>query len=100
MKKIPKPAFSRTAFWDVDFDAIDWEKHARFVVEKVLNFGLWSDVLLLFQHYGFERVKLEAQLVPYLKKKSLSFCCAVFDLPPEAFRCYTRQRSSPVPWNY
>ncbi len=100
MSTLASSILSPTAFWDVDFQGLDLEANPRFVVEKVLNFGLWADVLALFRYYGFERVKQEAVQAAFLKKKTLSFCCVVFDLKPEQFRCYTRQQSSPVPWNY
>lgn len=95
-----RPNLSTTAFWDVDFQKIDFDEKARFVIEKVLNFGLWADILEVLQYYGIERVKKEVLEIAYLKKKTLSFCCVIFDLKPEQFRCYTRQQSSPARWNY
>ncbi|WP_440590446.1 DUF6922 domain-containing protein [Nibrella viscosa] len=94
------PAFSPVPFWDVNMQQIDYERNARFVVEKVLNYGLWTDIKELLRFYGPDRVKEEALQTVYLKKKTLSFCCAIFDLRPEQFKCYTRQQSSPVRWNY
>jgi hypothetical protein len=95
-----RPEISPTAFWDVDFENLDFENKSRFVIEKVLNFDLWLDIMALFRYYGFERVKAEVLEIAYLKKKTLSFCCVIFDLKPEQFRCYTRQQSGPVPFNY
>ena len=95
-----RPVLSKTAFWDVDMQTLDYERNARFVIEKVMNYGLWTDIVKILRIYGRERVQAEVVQVPYLKKKSLSFCCAIFDLNPEAFRCYRRQQSNPVPWSY
>ncbi len=80
--------------------ALDYDANARFVIEKVMNYGLGADMLEILRCYGHERVKTEVVQTAYLKKKTLSFCCAIFDLAPEQFRCYTRQQSNPVPWNY
>ncbi|WP_425576782.1 hypothetical protein [Nibrella saemangeumensis] len=66
----------------------------------MLNYGLWADIVELLRYYGSDRVREEALQAAYLKKKTLSFCCAIFDLQPEQFRCYTRQQSSPIRWNY
>ncbi|AUD04392.1 DUF6922 domain-containing protein [Spirosoma pollinicola] len=96
----PKPHLSPTAFWDINMAAIDYETNARFVIEKVMNYGLWADILEVVRYYGRERVKAEVVQAAYLKKKTLSFCCAIFDLTPNQFRCYTRQQSNPLPWNY
>lgn len=32
-----KPALSKQAFWDVDMNSIDYDKHARYVIEKVID---------------------------------------------------------------
>ncbi|WP_020595110.1 DUF6922 domain-containing protein [Spirosoma panaciterrae] len=94
------PNLSPTAFWDVDIKKLEYETNARFIIEKVMNYGLWADILEILRYYGHERVKTEVMQAAYLKKKSLSFCCAIFDLNPQQFRCYTRQQSSQIPWNY
>ncbi len=95
-----RPNLSPTAFWDVDMKTLDYEVNARFVIEKVMNYGLWADIQEVLRHYGHERVKAEVVQAGYLKKKTLSFCCAIFDLTPNQFRCYTRQQSNQLPWNY
>jgi len=33
----------RTLFWDVAFDSIDWQKHARFVINRVVTRGNLDD---------------------------------------------------------
>ncbi|GAB4029009.1 DUF6922 domain-containing protein [Spirosoma gilvum] len=94
------PNLSPTAFWDVDMQKLDYEVNAQFIIEKVMNYGLWADILEILHYYGHERVKAEVIQAAYLKKKTLSFCCAIFALSPQQFRCYTRQQSSQQPWNY
>lgn len=94
------PNLSPVAFWDVDMQTLDYESNARFVIEKVINDGLWGDIQEVMRYYGYNRVKSEVTQVAYLKKKALSFCCAIFELTPDQFRCYTRQQSNPGPWNY
>ncbi len=97
---VHQPNLSPTAFWDVDMKTLDYEVNARFVVEKVMNYGLWADILEILRYYGHQRVKAEIVQAAYLKKKTLSFCCVIFDLTPNQFRCYTRQQSNPLRWNY
>ncbi|MGA0558628.1 DUF6922 domain-containing protein [Larkinella sp. VNQ87] len=48
-----RPNLSSTAFWDIDFQKIDFDEKARFVIEKVLNYGLWDDIKEVFRYYGF-----------------------------------------------
>ncbi|AKD56834.1 DUF6922 domain-containing protein [Spirosoma radiotolerans] len=96
----PRPNLSSIAFWDVDMQKLNYNDNARFVIEKIMNYGLWADILEILRFYGHERVKAEVVQARYLKKKTLSFCCAIFDLTPDQFRCYTQQQSNPTPWNY
>ena len=91
---------SKTAFWDVDFSRLDYERQSRFILEKVFNYGTWDDFQEVMRYYGFERVRREIVQTAYLKKKTLSFCCLLFDLKPEDFKCYIERRLSHPHWNY
>lgn len=94
------PNLSKTAFWDVNFDSLDPEQNAVFIMEKVFNYGLWSDQLAVIKYYGEERVKREIVKGAYYKKKVFRFLCAIFDLQPEDFTCYIRRQSLPLHWDY
>lgn len=52
-----KPDISSLAFWDVDFEKINFEKNSLFVMEKVLNYGLWNDIIELIKFYGEDRIR-------------------------------------------
>ena len=69
-------------------------------MEKVLNYGLWSDVLAIFQFYGRERVRQEIIQASYLKKTALSFLCLVLDLKASEFKCYTKTQSNLGHWEH
>lgn len=43
--------FRRTLFWDVDPKTIDPKKHARYIIERILEFGNDQEVRWLFRHY-------------------------------------------------
>lgn len=34
---------SRVLFWDTDYDRIDWDKSARYVIERVVTHGFVED---------------------------------------------------------
>ena len=95
-----KPAISKTAFWDVDFDSIDFEKNAVFVMEKVFNFGLWADQIAIIKYYGNERIKEDVVKGAYYNKKVLVFLCKIFDLQPTDFKCYTKRQLHQQHWGY
>lgn len=83
---------SNIAFWDVDFNAIDYEKHSVYVVEKVFNYGLLQDQRAIVNHYGAERVIKDALNGTYYDKKVLNFLCVIFNLQPAQFKCYWRNK--------
>ena len=94
-----RPLISATAFWDVDFDKIDFEKRSLFVMEKVANYGTWADFITMVRFYGADRFRQEITKAANLKKDVLNFLCVVFDLSPQDFTCYIRRQSQNLPWN-
>ena len=50
---------SRAIFWDTDYDAIDWDNKVRYVIERVVSRGTWSDWLAIQQYYGPKRIQFE-----------------------------------------
>ena len=41
----------QSLFWDVDPDTINPDKHASYIIERILDFGTKDEVRWLFQHY-------------------------------------------------
>jgi hypothetical protein len=95
-----KPVLSSQAFWDVNMDLIDYDKHARFVVEKILDRGTLQDFKNLRQFYGDERIKNEVINAKWLGDKEIYFCCAIFGLNPDDFKCYIKKQLNPKLWIY
>lgn len=91
---------SNSAFWDVDFEKIDFEKHARFVLEKVFNHGSWSDQVAVLNFYGFERVKNEVIRIAYLRPTVVSFLSALLEIPKSTFQCYISKPLHQLHWDY
>ena len=47
----------KSLFWDIDPETIDLEKNARYVIERIFDYGKDEEVRWLFQQYGKERIK-------------------------------------------
>lgn len=75
-----QPAISKMAFWGIFFDELDFEKSSLFVMEKVFNYGTWSDQLATIKYYGLPRNKNEVVQSAYLRKPVLSFLCTILQL--------------------
>jgi len=94
------PVFSNNLFWDTNPDNLDYEKHARYIIERELSRGTLEDWYELKKYYGLERIKQEIVQVHYLDKLTLNFCCLIFDIPKEQFRCYNVDPAIKAQWDY
>lgn len=48
--------FRRALFWDVDPETIDLEKNARYIIERVLDFGNQEEIAWTFKKYPREEI--------------------------------------------
>ncbi|MEW6610135.1 MAG: hypothetical protein AB1352_00685 [Patescibacteria group bacterium] len=49
--------FRRSLFWDVDPKTIDPEKHAEYIIERVLDFGDEREVRSMVRYYPHRLIK-------------------------------------------
>jgi hypothetical protein len=91
---------SRVIFWDTNYDTIDWEQKAHYVIERVVMYGFIEDWKAIKAFYGLETIKNEMLQARYLDKKTLNFLSFYFNIPKEQFRCFTYQQSIPTHWDY
>lgn len=47
----PPGGFRQSLFWDVDPKTIDPEKHARYIIERVLDFGSDEEIRWMWKFY-------------------------------------------------
>jgi hypothetical protein len=97
---VKRPNISKIAFWDVDFDKIDFEKSSVFVIDKVFNYGLFDDQIEIVKFYGIEKIKEDIIKVAYFKKKSFAFVSSFFDLDKSLFVAYQRRQQQVQYWNH
>ncbi|MGI6478100.1 MAG: DUF6922 domain-containing protein [Salinivirgaceae bacterium] len=91
---------SKTLFWDTDINKLDYEKHSRLIIERVLMRGTLNDWFEIKKYYGLERIKNETLKIRYLDKVTLNFCSKYFKIPKQQFRCYNTEPSIQKLWNY
>ncbi len=56
-KKVASIPFRQSLFWDVDPKKLDPKKHARYIIERVLDFGEPKEVGWVFRKYPKEEIK-------------------------------------------
>ncbi len=74
-------------FWDTRIDHIDTEKHARFVIERVIARGTLDDWKTVLNIYGHDRVRREVLSIRSLDPKSLAYLSIFFDIDETEFKC-------------
>ena len=82
-----KPDISKRAFWDVDFEQLDFDKNAPVIIIRVLERGTYDDMISIMKYYGEERLIGELTSAPHLSPRIVNFISAVFDVEPKEFRC-------------
>ena len=51
------PQFDRRIFWDVNFDTLDYDGKAGFIIERVFERGDVPDIRMCRRYYGDEKNK-------------------------------------------
>jgi len=83
-----KPIFEKRIFWDVNFEQIDYDAKANFVIERVFSRGDVEDIRQCRRYYGDEKVTSVLLNAKYLPLHTIHLASAVIDRPLNEFRCY------------
>jgi hypothetical protein len=95
METKKKPEFNRRIFWDVNFEEIDYDAKANFVIERVFERGDVEDVRQCRRYYGDEKITETLLTAKYLPLQTIYFVSAIFDKPLDEFRCYILRQLNP-----
>ena len=87
-------------FWDVDVQSVDMEKNGVFVLQRVLQYGILKDWLLLKSIMGAENIKALAVQLPTLDDVSISFLSNLYKIDKSEFKCYKNKQSNQNYWSY
>ena len=100
MNSKKKPIFQKRIFWDINFEKIDFDTKAKFVIERVFERGDVEDIRECRKYYGDEKVKDALLKAKFLPMHTLHLASAIIDKPIEEFRCYTLRQSNPELFPY
>lgn len=95
-----KPLLEKRIFWDVDFEKIDYDAKANFVIERVFERGDVEDIRQCRRYYGDEKITLVLLNAKFLPERRLYLASAIINKPISEFRCYTLQQSMPTLYPY
>jgi hypothetical protein len=75
------PPLSPHLFWDTDSNGIDRERHAAWLVKRVLEYGCWRDWKTLVETYGRPRLGEITSSLRSLDPKAAAFVRAYLSAP-------------------
>lgn len=91
--------FSENLFWDIDLSELDMQKHASYIMARVLDYGTWNDWLIMRNCYTRQQIRDTVLNLRCLSSKSLNFISLYTKTPIQEFRCYPLRQSHPTLWN-
>ena len=95
-----KPQFHRRIFWDVDFDKLDYDKRANFVIERVFDRGDVEDIRQCRRYYGDEKISDALTNAKWLMKETVYLAMAILKNDLTDYRCYRLAQLNPQHWSY
>lgn len=92
-----KPSFSKTLFWDTNVERLDFVKSKSYIIERIVTRGDFSDWKKMCSIYSAAEIKECITRIKDLDPKTLNFCSIYFEVPKEAFECYTKRHWTEAP---
>lgn len=87
-------------FWDVDFEKLDYDKYANFIIERVFERGDVEDIRQCRRYYGDEKISEVLLNAKYISLNRIYLAAAIINQPIEKFRCYILRQSNPKLYPY
>lgn len=94
----PHPIFNRRIFWDVNFDTLDYDLRACYIIERVFERGDVEDIRNCRRYYGDEKVAEALLNAKYMALHIIYLAAAVINRPITDFRSYKNRQSHPDQW--
>ena len=100
MTQKSKPIFNKRIFWDVNFEKIDYDAKASWVICRVFERGDVDDIRQCRRYYSEEKI-IDALLnTKFLPEHRMHLASAIIDKPLQEFRCYILRQLNPELFPY
>lgn len=94
------PVFEKRIFWDVNFDLLDYDKKASFIIERVFERGDVQDIRNCRRYYGDELVKDVLMKAKWLSIETIYLAAAIFNNELTDYKCYNTEQLSQTPFAF
>ena len=95
-----KPIFNKDIFWDVNFENINYDAKANFVIERVFERGDVDDIRNCRRYYGDEKLRHTLTNAKWISLSTIYLACALFNNQLTDYKCYITAQSNPTFWRY
>ena len=96
------PKFTQKYFWDIDATKLDTEKHATYVIERLLELGNPQSACWLLEHYSRRKIIGVLKKTRSLSRMSANFWAVYFSVPRSEILCLSKryQKQLSGAWQY
>jgi len=100
MTQKAKPIFNKRIFWDVNFEKIDYDTKANWVICRVFERGDVDDIRQCRRYYSEDLISETLLNTKFLPEHRMYLASAIIDKPLEQFRCYILRQLNPELFPY
>ena len=94
------PRLNKRIFWDVNFDTLDYDKNARFIIGRVFVRGNSSDIGECRRYYGDNLITEVLTNLKWLPLPAVQLACEILNNKLTDYKCYNLAQADPTHWLY
>ena len=82
---------SKSIFWDVKIENLDYDRNKEYIIKRVYTRGNQEDEIVLWKLYSYYTMR---NIIPYLDDLddiTISYLSIIFNLKKEKFKCYGKK---------
>lgn len=100
MKNSSMPNLNRVLFWDLDIDAMDFDKAYKSVIARIVERGDQEEIDEIVRFYGLEKVVTTIRdEIYFLPNYAIDRAIRFFpELKKEEMYCYLNRKDKPYHW--
>jgi hypothetical protein len=76
-------ALSKTLFWDVNPDYLDWKKNSKYIIERAMVRGGMNDIKVIMKVFTKNEISETLKKCRELDAVTHNFCANYFNIPKE-----------------
>lgn len=95
-----KPIFEKRIFWDVNFEKLDIDAKADFVIARVFERGDIEDIRQCRRYYGDEKIEKIILNVKFLPEHRMQLAAVLINHNLTELKCYINRQLNPGLYPY